>query len=319
MQGRILVIRGGAIGDFVVTLPALRLLREGFPESHLELLGYQHIVSLAKERYYADASRSIEYSALASFFTKHGELDEELCRYFAGFQLIVSYLYDPDLIFAENLATAGVKHLVVGSPKLEEGEYAAVQLARPLESLGQYLTDMHPRLYPNGADLAAAKALFPAEWAGKPLLALHPGSGSPKKNWPAHRWLHLLNTLLEQQDERRAVILGGEADAVPLAAMKEGLREKIAKERVLVFEDLALTTVAGLLAGCQLYLGHDSGISHLAAAAGAPSILLFGPSSASVWAPRSKNVALICSDRPDMGGIHPETVREVAQSLLEQD
>jgi len=45
---RILVIRGGAIGDFVLTLPAIKLLREAFPESRLEILGYKHIVALAE-------------------------------------------------------------------------------------------------------------------------------------------------------------------------------------------------------------------------------------------------------------------------------
>jgi len=51
MKPRILVIRGGAIGDFVLTLPAIRLLRENFPHAHLEILGYKHIVALAEGRF----------------------------------------------------------------------------------------------------------------------------------------------------------------------------------------------------------------------------------------------------------------------------
>ena len=53
MAGRILVIRGGAIGDFILTLPAIRLLRENFPDAHIEILGYEHIIALADGRYYA--------------------------------------------------------------------------------------------------------------------------------------------------------------------------------------------------------------------------------------------------------------------------
>ena len=67
-MARILVIRGGAIGDFILTLPAIRLLRENFPGVGLEILGYKHIIALADNRYYADATHSIEYSALAGFF-----------------------------------------------------------------------------------------------------------------------------------------------------------------------------------------------------------------------------------------------------------
>ena len=68
MQPKILVIRGGAIGDFLLTLPAIALLREAFPAARLEILGYQHIISLAASGGYADATRSIEYAALANFF-----------------------------------------------------------------------------------------------------------------------------------------------------------------------------------------------------------------------------------------------------------
>jgi heptosyltransferase-2 len=92
---RILVIRGGAIGDFVLTLPAVQLLRDAFPNARLEILGYRHIAALAEKRFYAEATRSIEYSALAGFFAKGGQLDAELARYFESFDLVVSYLFDP--------------------------------------------------------------------------------------------------------------------------------------------------------------------------------------------------------------------------------
>ena len=77
---RILVIRGGAIGDFVLTLPAIKLLRDAFPDARLEILGYKHIAALAENRFYADATRSIEYGALAGFFAKGGDLPAELAR-----------------------------------------------------------------------------------------------------------------------------------------------------------------------------------------------------------------------------------------------
>jgi len=70
IKPRLLVIRGGAIGDFILTLPAIKLLREAFPAAQLEILGYQHIVALAERRWYADATRSIEYSAMAGFFVR---------------------------------------------------------------------------------------------------------------------------------------------------------------------------------------------------------------------------------------------------------
>src|SRR6478672_10084213 len=117
---RILVIRGGALGDFILTLPAIRLLRENFPSARLEILGYKHIVALAEGRFYADATRSIEYGPVAAFFARNAALDRELSEYFAGFQQIVSYLYDPDGIFEANLRRTGAKNILHAFRKLDD-------------------------------------------------------------------------------------------------------------------------------------------------------------------------------------------------------
>jgi heptosyltransferase-2 len=98
-KGRILVIRGGAIGDFILTLPVLAALRSQFPAVSVEVLGYAHIAQLARVGGLADVVRSIEARALASFFARNGSLPEDMQDYFARFALILSFLYDPDGIF----------------------------------------------------------------------------------------------------------------------------------------------------------------------------------------------------------------------------
>ena len=156
MKPKILVIRGGAIGDFILTLPAIKLLRENFPDAHLEILGYKHIVALAEGRYYAQATRSIEYAALAGFFAPNSELAPDLIEYFASFQQVISYLYDPDKFFENNLRRCGVKHFLHASPKLDDSTHAAQQLARPLQSFALYLEDNAAALYPSADDRAFA-------------------------------------------------------------------------------------------------------------------------------------------------------------------
>src|ERR1044071_10458447 len=110
-MNRIFVIRGGAIGDFILTLPALKALREAWPHAHVEILGYKHIAALIENRFYAQAVRSIEYGPLSAFFAKNSKLAAELADYLASFDLIISYLYDPDRIFESNLRRCGVKKL----------------------------------------------------------------------------------------------------------------------------------------------------------------------------------------------------------------
>ena len=133
-QPRFLFVRGGAIGDFIMTLPAIGAVRERWPESHIEILGYPHIIELANGRYYADATRSIEARALAQFFVSGGSLDSALVDYFGSFNVVVSYLYDPDEVFAENIRRCGVRQLITSSPRVTESP-AAQHYCKPLEAL----------------------------------------------------------------------------------------------------------------------------------------------------------------------------------------
>jgi heptosyltransferase-2 len=314
MSPRILVIRGGAIGDFVLTLPAIRLLRENFPHAHLEILGYKHIVALAEGRFYADATRSIEYGGLSRFFIPGTDLPEDLVEYFASFQQVVSYLYDPDRFFEGNLRRAGVRHFLHGSPALDDSAHAAQQLAQPLEGLALYLEEKAPRLFPSEADRHFAATFLDRAFPGSagPLIALHPGSGGERKNWPATRWAALGETLFRLAPGARVLLVGGEADHAPLACLRQAWRAR----PIAVARDLPLPELAAILERARLFLGHDSGISHIAAAAGAPGLLLFGPTDPDIWAPLSGQVTIIRAPGDNLTQLPLHTVaRALAEAL----
>ena len=119
-RGKILVIRGGAIGDFILTLPVFSALRQQFPQTRLEVLGYPHIAQLALAGGLVDEVRPIESRALAGFFAGHGSLDSNLAEYFNSFSIIISYLYDPDRIFHENVARVSKAQFIVGPHRPDE-------------------------------------------------------------------------------------------------------------------------------------------------------------------------------------------------------
>ena len=300
-MSRILVIRGGAIGDFILTLPALKLLRDAFPSAHLEVLGYKHIIALAEMSGYANATRSIEYARLSSFFSRDGELAPELVDYFGSFQQVVSYLFDPDEIFASNLRRAGVRNFVAGSPKITDQEHAARQLARPLERVALYLDDPAAILRPE-----EARKVDPS------LIALHPGSGSETKNWPLERWVAVAESLLSAGPGRRLLLVGGEADTERVTR----LRALLPNERVRFAQNLSLVELAGCLQSCALFLGHDSGISHLAAAVGTPCLLLFGPTDPAIWAPANPQVRVLRAPSLAMDGISLADVMAAVDAAL---
>ena len=303
MAGRILVIRGGAIGDFILTLPAIRLLRENFPDAHIEILGYQHIISLAEGRYYAAATRSIEYGAMAGFFIPNAELAPDLVEYFASFHQIVTYLFDPDLHFESNLRRAGVKNILRAFARIDDSDHAARQLALPLQRLALYIEDAAAAVHLIAEDHAFATR-FLAECDERPLIALHPGSGSPRKNWPVDRWVELGRALLQRGTQ--LLIVGGEADEERIDVLREAWRDS----PVLVARHLPLPHLAAILARSRLFIGHDSGISHLAAAVGAKCVLLFGPTDPAVWAPANPGVNVLEAPDEDLAKLSVEAVVE---------
>ena len=93
---KILVIRGGALGDFLLTLPAVAGLRQKWPEAELEMVAGARFGELVTGPGRVDAIRPIDRPGLAGFFAKGGVLEPDWCDYFSEFDLTVSYLFDPD-------------------------------------------------------------------------------------------------------------------------------------------------------------------------------------------------------------------------------
>jgi heptosyltransferase-2 len=279
-------------------------LRDAYSGAHIEILGYAHIAALAERRFYADAVRSIEYGALSRFFARGAELPDDLVDYFAGFDLIVSYLFDPDLIFQTNLERAGVSEIITGPGKLTEGLHAARQLAQPMiADLELELETTSATIFPTDEDRA-----FAAEFLRDlphPIIALHPGSGSERKNWPLPKWLKLGNRLLASPEMAGSLLLvSGEADA----AQASNLRSTWPASRIREARGLRLTQLAAILERSAHFVGHDSGISHLAGAVGAHCILLFGPTDPAVWAPSNPNVRVLRAPGGNLGTLSVESV-----------
>jgi heptosyltransferase III len=306
---RILVIRGGALGDFILTLPALKALREAYRHAHIEILGYKQIAALAENRSYAQSVSSIESALLSRFFAKDAELPTELAKYFAGFDLTISYLYDPNSIFEANLRRSGVRKIAHGPAKIDNTSHAARQLAQPIVEMGLPISDFAPKLYPSSEDRHRAVEFL--DRLATPIVAFHPGSGSDQKNWPLQNWIDLGNDFL-RNFAGSLLIVGGEADE----HQTEQLESIWKNSGVRFAKNLPLPDLAAVLEN-TIYVGHDSGISHLAAATGASCVLLFGPTDPRVWAPFNQNARVIRAPGRDLGRLDVDLVRAaLAQELM---
>jgi heptosyltransferase-2 len=269
-----------------MTLPAIGALRERWPDAHIEILGYPHITELANGRHYADATRSIDAKPLSGFFVPNGILDPSLMDYFGGFNLVISYLFDPDSVFANNVRRCGVRQLIEASPRPRE-VHAAEHYCKPLESLAIYVSGPQPRVFPNEADRQSASQFL--QRAGRErIVAVHPGSGSEKKNWPVEKFAAVCRWLTDELTVQLLVV-EGEADEKVVTRLQNLLEPR----PLLVARGLKLVELAAVLERCALFLGNDSGITHLAAAAGTPTVALFGPASFPIWEPRGERVRVV--------------------------
>jgi len=294
-RGRILVIRGGAIGDFIVTLPLLSALRNRLPGNRVEVLGYPHIADLARAYGLAEAVHPIESRALAGFFARGSNLDPALSAFFSGFHLIISHLYDPDLIFQSNVASVSRAQFLQGlhRPVESSSRHATDQILDVLQRLAIFDENPVPRLISH------------RQVPERPtVLAVHPGSGSPRKNWPEDRWAALLGQV-SAWSPTRFLLVGGEAEGGRLERLAAGLP----KDRCKILRSQPLITVAERLRGCQGFIGHDSGITHLAASLGLPGLALWGPSPPRVWSPRGGEIQVL-EARPDLESLEVATVSQ---------
>jgi heptosyltransferase-3 len=265
---RILVLRGGALGDFIVTLPALALLRGRWPAARIELAGNASAADLARSRGLLDAVHSQHEARWARLYSD-APLPGGFAAWLAGFDLVLNYWPDPTGELGRRFPIRPGQTFLTTSALPVSGP-ASAHFCAPLHTLG--LTTERGWYYLGS---------FPSPAARTGPITVHPGSGSPGKNWPDEQWLRLLRALPGPV----AVILG-EAEI-------ERWGQRLAGGDVDVMAGRSLESLVEHLGRCRLFLGHDSGISHLAAACGAPSVLLFGPTDPAIWAPPAPHVRVV--------------------------
>ena len=265
-----LVVRGGAIGDFVLTLPALHALRGS--SDQLAVLGSSAVAPLAVAGGLADEWRSLEGREWASWFVADGTCDPKTTAWLADFDTVVSYLHDPDGVFECNLKNIKQLRYVSGEHK-PSGEHMTKILAAPLEKLGVMQCDEPFRL-------EVAREELP--WSGN-WLAAHPGSGSERKNWAEENWRKLFKRINEETNWN-ILLIGGEAEVGRI----DRLAADLSSTRVVKADGWPLVRLAGALANCSLFAGVDSGIRQLAEVVGLSGVAIWRDRNVLEWGPRDE-------------------------------
>jgi ADP-heptose:LPS heptosyltransferase len=261
---RTLVVHTGAIGDFLLACPALAELAR---DAAVELAGNRARLELAVA---AGIARTAHDLDAIEFHTVFSQPSAKLRKFIRPFDRIIVWMRDPDGSLRRGLETCSARRVDVfpGLPDAHWSRHASEYYA---ECLG--LSELPPlRL-----------AIAPA---GTPLdVVIHPGSGSPTKNWPLENFREVADAFVAQG--RRVTWCAG-----PAEEERGGLSPLHDDD----LRGLSLVELARRLGTARLYLGNDSGITHLAAALGVPTLAVFGPTDPRIWGPRGRRVRILQGD-----------------------
>jgi ADP-heptose:LPS heptosyltransferase len=280
VQSGILIVHPGALGDVLQAVPALRGLRAAAPRSPLTFAGQPRIGRLLVALDVVSAARNFDTLGLEVLFTDE-PLPEALRDLAAGCGRVVSWFGSREAGYRGRLSSLA-REVIVAPPVPDEETPVWRHLVATLQPWG----------------VTAPEPLTPLRLAG-PLparapLVVHPGSGAAWKRWPAERFAQVVRAVAARH-ALPVVVHQGPADGAAADALMARLSEGADR---LVEPDLP--TLAAALGAARAYLGGDSGVSHLAAALGAPSVVLLPAATRRRWAPWSPTaVPLTMTGEPE--------------------
>jgi ADP-heptose:LPS heptosyltransferase len=238
--------------------------------------------------------------------------------------VILSYRPDSGGVFTKNLRRLSGRLVLSQAPfppppppKVHVADYALNLLAE----LGVHPPMSVPCLPLTSTDQTLIQPFFNAhriDDSAERLVVVHPGSGSEAKRWPLENFA-ALSEALAAEPRVRTVVVAGYAEAGVVDRLLPLLRDA----KPLVAIDWPLPPTAALIAHAAVFVGHDSGLTHLAAAFGRPTVALFGPTDPEIWGPRGQAVTIVhmrptptdAHDQCPDGGPSPRARTDVRQTF----
>ena len=291
---RIAVFRALMLGDLLCAVPALRALRRGFPQARITLIGLPWTAELAERLDGID-----DFIA----FPGHPGLPEKACdvrllpAFFAAVQAqrfdLALQLHGSGPIVNPLVAMFGARHSAgfcnaeAWRPDADAAYYAPwpergheiLRLLALTDWLGLPRDGTHLELPLRAADREAARALLPRGMAPGSYVCIHAGAQLPSRRWPLERFAAVATRLAAQGET--IVLTGTEPEAAQVAALSAAIEFPTLN----LAGRTSLWTLGALVEGAALVICNDTGISHVAAAVGTPSVVVSSGSDVARWAP----------------------------------
>ncbi len=308
---RILFYHQGALGDFILALPVIESLHCQLPDALFTVVAGCANLSLISSRPYLEKAISKDLACLASLFSETA-FDHCRIKSLLGFPFDKAFLFGKTRleVLAENIAKFNLNEVyrICSFPDPNYRKPVTEFIFKQLAEQGLKLPLKRPVVAPDPREKEKG-VIFAKEVlkAYKKIIVIHPGSGSPKKIWPIPCWRDLLNFLGKYPDVAKIILCGPADEEVVYRLSLEKYSEDVK-----LIKKWPLPHVVGLLEMSSLFIGNDSGITHLAAVLDVPTVAIFGQSDPVTWGPRGRNVNII-----ETSWTYPENI-EISSKKLSQ-
>ena len=273
----------------LLAVPAMVRLRTRFPNHWLVLCAEDQIARLLLASRIIDAWTSVQGRNCADLFAGAGLVTGQVRIWLEDCDLAIAWTEDLDGKLSKTLKAVGAREVITRSP-FSATIRARHQRDRFLEAINEapsgdaediLLTVTEPLFRLGEICLEAAGYL-----TGQSLVVIHPGSGSIHKCVALETLASVVAAV--QMSGATPVVLEGPADQEPVDRLLQ-----LCGDPPIVLKGLDLLTVVGVLAQARLFVGQDSGITHLAGLMGMHTVALFGPTDPDRWAPQGTHVAVV--------------------------
>ncbi len=290
-EARGVIVHQGALGDFLLALPVIEGLHRASPEVKFDFWSHPAHLSLIHGKPYLISSFDSGGSEWMPFYEDTRWQNCPLPRGVvdACYILVFGQASSAFVVERVKARVQAPVHWIKSFPDGDEGRHTTDFLEDQVKACRLPLEMAPLKLTPDPHELAAVR-----EWTRlhgatgeRRQVVVHPGSGGLRKVWPLFRWRALLRWLAQRQDLRVSIVLGP-ADG----RIRSFVHETAAEGRIHVVDSVELPALAALLSDSALYIGNDSGVTHLAVAVGVPTVAIFGPTDPSVWGPRGRHVEI---------------------------
>lgn len=281
---RALILFPGALGDFVCFYPSLEVLSVRSP--HPRILVRGALGDFLPESPSAPCFGPLEAPEVSRLFVEGAGTEPQVRRFFGSYDTIYSWSGAEDPVFVRNLrAAARVEPRLFRfrppGAAVRWSEYYLACVGADAERLTSARLPLKPAAVDWTEDLWHAHGL-----SARAVLAVAPGSGAVRKNWPPARFMEVCRWWRRETGGVPVVLLGP-------AEEERGLDEAIAGDSARVFKGLSLARLAAVMARCDAYLGNDSGPTHMAAALGVPTVAVFRVTDPREWKPWGAKVTVV--------------------------